>query len=109
MFIWKVVISLAKILNLDCGADFLEYSLNEKTQDVYITSGLIIDKIKADSKFKNKIKDIISRYGEEDAFDTLNKEYLNYESMDLFLALNNTSINVRGKKFKNKWIRKVKR
>ena len=104
MFIWNVVINLARVWNLNCGADFLEHSLNEKPQDKYIISGLIVDKIKEDSKFKNKIKEIIAEYGAGDKFDTLNKEYLNYESMDLFFALNNTNINVKGRKLNKKWI-----
>lgn len=103
MFIWKVVISLARIWNLNCGADFLEYSLDAKPQDKDIISGLIVDKIKEDSRFKNKIKEIIAEYGDGDEFDTLNKEYLNYESMDLFFALNNTNINVKGRKLNKKW------
>ncbi len=36
-------------------------------------------------------------------FDTLNKEHLNYSSKDLFFALNNTNINVKGKRKNNKW------
>lgn len=48
-------------------------------------------------------KDVIKKYGKKNTFDTLDKEHLNYADSDLFFALNNTNINVKGKRKNNKW------
>lgn len=102
--LWEIAIVLAKSIGLVGGAEFLQHSLKENPKDKFITKGLIIDKIEGDERFKKKIKDIIAIYGNNKTFDTLDKETLNYEKKDLFLALNNTDINVKGKKQKDKWI-----
>lgn len=102
--IWRIIIWGAdNIGGLKCGADFLKHALNKQPEGKYITEGEIIDKIKNDVKFKNKIKEIIEEYGNKNIFDTLEKEHLNYANPDLFFALNNTNINVKGKKENNKW------
>lgn len=102
--LWYLVILFSdKVLGYKCGAEFLQHSLNLKPKDKYITKGEIIDKIKNDVKFKKKIKDIIEEYGNKNTFDTLDKEHLNYADPDLFFALNNTDINVKGKRKNNKW------
>ena len=76
-----------------------------------ITSDIIIDKIKADANFKKRIETIVEKYGKSKTFDTnkhnkeADKEYklLRYLNTDLKLALNNTTINVIGKKSNKKW------
>lgn len=98
--------------NLDCAAKFLKHSLQPEPQDIVINNfDIIIDKIKTDANFQERIEEIIEKYGKSKTFDTNkhnkedDKEYklLTYLNTDLKLSLNNTTINVIGKKTNGKW------
>lgn len=99
-FLWKLVI-LWKRKQYPSGTEFIEYSLQEKTKDRIITKGKIIEEIKSDPKFVGKIKEILKLNNNKTEVNIT--EGLNYTSLDLFLALNNTTINVKGNKENNKW------
>lgn len=112
LFCWNRGINWLYYHNLDCAAKFLKHSLQLEPQDIVINnSDIIIDKIKADANFKKRIEAIVKKYGKSKTFDTnkhnkeADKEYklLSYLSTDLKLALNNTTINVTGKKSNRKW------
>lgn len=109
---WKFGIYGLKKRGHTCAAKYLEHSINYKPTDVLVQDNdEIIDKIKDDTFFKQKIKDIVYTYGDTSYFDTAQKntkteeknKSLNYEKLDLFLALNNTDIRVIGHKKGNKW------
>ena len=111
LLIWKAGIEVLKRMQCDCSAEFLKHALQQYPEDITIADNdLIIDKIKADKNFKDKIKDIIKKYGKSKVFNTYesdledDKEYkkLNYDSTDLTYALNNTTIFVKGRKLSNK-------
>lgn len=90
LFIWKVGVVISAPF-YECGSDFLNHSLQDNPEDIYITEGKIIEEIKDDVNFKEKINEIIKKYGNnQNSFDTKDKEYLNYKNFDLFFALNNT-------------------
>lgn len=112
MLCWNKGIEALYSHNLECAAKFLKHSLQSNPQDIVINnSDIIIDKIKADANFQERIEAIVKKYGESKTFDTNNhnekadKEYklLSYLNTDLKLALNNTTINVAGKKVNKKW------
>lgn len=109
---WNQVILSLNMTGFTCAAKFLKHSLQYKPDDILITdTDEIIDKIKVDVNFKNKLKDIINEYGKNLNFDTnkkntekdLKNKSLNYSNTDLFLALNNTNIRVIGNKVNGKW------
>jgi hypothetical protein len=114
MLIWKAGIEVLKNRKLNCSAKFLEHSLQQKPNDlVILDNDEIIEKIKSDARFKEKIKDIIAAYGvNSNYFNTSNENLkedsknnvLYFKSRDLFLSLNNTNIQVIGNKINNKWI-----
>ena len=60
LFVWKIGVILSAPF-LECGSEFLNYSLQEKPQDLHITEGKIIEKIKRDENFINKIEEIIEK------------------------------------------------
>ena len=83
------------------GMEFIEYSLLKNPQDKLIEKGRIIEDIIKDENFKEKIKLHILNNKSNKHFEII--EGLNYASNDLFLALNNTTINIIGNKESNKW------
>ncbi len=99
-YFWKAVI-LWKKEEFPSGTEFINYSLQEKPEDRLIIEGKIIEDIIKDPKFIEKINQIIKENDNKKSFDIT--EGLNYASTDLFLALNNTTINVIGNKENENW------
>lgn len=86
------------------SAKLLEHSLNEHPKDLLITEDDIIDIIKQDRYFKNKINEIINKHENSNSFDTSDEnESLSFQNGDLFLSLHNAYIDVIGKRINNKW------
>lgn len=86
------------------SAKLLKHSLNDHPEDLLIVEDDIIDTIKQDKYFKNKINEIINKYANSNSFDTSGEnDSLSFENGDLFLSLHNAYINVLGKKINNKW------
>ena len=73
----------------------------ENPQDKLIENGKIVEDIIKDENFKEKINVCILNNKSNKHFEIT--EGLNYVSNDLFLALNNTTINIVGNKENNKW------
>lgn len=99
-YFWKMIVMVFKE-KYPLGTEFINYSLQENPKDRVITQGRIIGDIIDDSRFKEKINQIIEDNDNKRHFDVT--AGLNYASMDLFLALNNTTINVIGNKEESKW------
>jgi hypothetical protein len=99
-YFWKSVIIWKKD-KYPSGTEFINYSLQEKPEDRLITDGKIIEDIIEDPKFIEKINQIIKTNDNKKRFDIT--EGLDYVSTDLFLALNNTTINVIGNKEDKNW------
>lgn len=99
-YFWKTISNMLKKTYPD-GMEFIEYSLLENPQDKLIENGKLIDDIIKDENFKEKIKVCILNNKNNNHFEIT--EGLNYISTDLFLALNNTTINIIGNKESNKW------
>ncbi len=99
-FLWKLVIVWKK-KQYPSGTEFINHSLKKNPEDKMITDGKIIEDIKADSKFIEKINGILKLNTNNTEINIT--EGLNYANPDLFLALNNTTINVRGNKENGKW------
>ena len=99
-YFWKLVI-LRYGKKYPNGTEFIEYSLQEKPKDRIIIAGRIIEDIKCDGNFKEKLNMILQENIDNKQFDVTYG--LDYKSSDLFLALNNTTLNVIGKKEDTKW------
>lgn len=103
-YFWKAVI-LWKKEEFPSGTEFINHSLKEKPEDRIITDGKIIEDIIKDPNFIEKINNIIKENDNKRGFNIT--EGLNYVSSDLFLALNNTTINVIGNKKNENWKLKI--
>lgn len=101
-YILKCGVLGLKIKNYYISSELLDYSLQEKPNDLIITEGKIIDAIKNDNYFKDKLNEIIKKYGNNKNFNTgENNESLAFQKGDLFLALHNSYINVLGNREDN--------
>lgn len=99
-YFWKTICNMLKSTYPN-GMEFIEYSLLENPQDKLIENGKIVEDIIKDENFKEKINVCILNNKSNKHFEIT--EGLNYVSNDLFLALNNTTINIVGNKENNKW------
>ena len=97
---WKVVAAGGRIVGFDFSADLLEHSLKENAEDIVVTEGKIIEKIKNDEQFKDKLKGIVEKYGNGvDEFSTLgNTIKIQFDNSDLYFSINGADIIVVGKK-----------
>ncbi len=101
-YILKCAVLVLKLGNYDISSEFLNHSLQKKPSDIIITEGKVVEKIKENIYFKNKVNEIIKKYGNKEQFNTgKNNESLAFESGDLFLALHNSYINICGNKQNN--------
>ena len=96
------------------AAKLLEHSLQERPQDITITEDKYIKKITNNITFQEKIKEIVTKYGSDNSFDTgIQKETITFnvpkdskffdkiKSYNLLLAIHNGFIQVIGKKNSN--------
>jgi len=90
------------------AAFFLQHSLGENPSNLEIREGQIIEVIKKDDFFENKIHTILEKYNNETHIDIpLEKESLVFESNDLYFGINKAKISINGTKNNNKWNLKI--
>ena len=106
---WQAVVEGGKIKNYDASAEFLQHSLKKNPGSLLITDGEIVEKIKESNEFKEKLKEIVEKYGKDgDEFhakpkDKLNENSVEFKNSDLYYAIHNADIEVIGKKVESKW------
>ncbi len=106
---WQAVVEGGKIKNYDASAEFLQHSLKKNPGSLLITEGEIVDKIKESQEFKEKLKEIVVKYGKDnDEFhakpdDDFNKNSLAFKDSDLYYAIHKANMDVIGKKVESKW------
>jgi len=102
---WQTVIEVGgKYANFKNAAFFLQHSLEESPSNLEIREGQIIEDIKEDKFFKNKINSILERYNDEKYIDIpLGEESLVFESNDLYYGINKAELVINGVKDNNKW------
>ena len=101
-FIWKCLAILFKSIGFTFSAKCLENSLKRSPNNMEITSGRIVNKIKKDKKLIDEINKIIKNNNEKLEFDV--KDKVKFDDGDLLLALHKATLNVIGKKqIDNTW------
>ena len=118
--IWEIVIRGGKIFNYKFASNCLSHSLSaigEKPKNVRYTdcNKYLINLIKQDIGFKNKVKRIIKKYGKNDNIkfhiDDNNKPtdaLYSFESGDLLYSLHSVTIELDGIKKNDKWDLNIK-
>ena len=99
-FFWKSIVAIFKG-TFPCGMEFIDYSLQQNPEDRIITEGRIIETIKSDPNFIEMMDNILKYNYNQNKIKI--KEGLNYKQLDLFLALNNTTISMVGNRKSEGW------
>lgn len=103
---WQTVIEVGgKYAKFDISADFLQHSLKEKPEDLYIIDGKVVDEIKKDDQFKEKIIQIIDKYGDrKNEFVAKGDDIcISFNNKDLYFSIHSANMVVKGKKYNGKW------
>lgn len=101
--LWQVVAIGGNIVGFDSSAELLEHSLTNKPKDLIITEGKIIEEIKNDSQFKERINDIVRTYGKDTTTFNTGVLKIQFDNSDLYFAIHGADINVTGNKIDKKW------
>lgn len=106
---WQTVIEVGgKYVEFDISADFLQHSLEENPENLTIIDGKVIEEIKNDSQFKEKIKEIVKEHINESEFIAEGENVnLHFKNKDLYFAIHSANTKITGKKVNNKWNVKV--
>lgn len=113
--LWEGVVKGWEYKKLKLSSKCLSHSLsvlNSKPKDIKLTDKdkYVIDLIKGEDGFKNKIKELINKYYRRDKIvfnDSTPKDseelYYGFENDDLFYSLHSVKINFDGYKKDNEW------
>ncbi|MBR2786482.1 MAG: hypothetical protein IKD76_03195 [Clostridia bacterium] len=101
--LWQVVAIGGNVVGFDSSAELLEHSLTDKPKDLLITEGKIVDEIKNDSQFQQKLKDIVIKYGKDTSKFNTNVLKIQFDNSDLYFAIHGADIIVAGEKINEKW------
>lgn len=95
-FIWKSLAISFKTIGFTFSGKCLENSLKRNPKDIEIISGKVINDIKKDDNFKNKMNNILKEHENEAKFNV--KEIIRFGDGDLLLALHDATLNVIGER-----------
>lgn len=108
---WQTVIEVGgNYAEFPISADFLQHSLDENPENLYITDGNIVETIKKDNNFQNIVKKIVVEKGKDkDSFEFNSNDYVNHEydwafnDKDLYFALHLVDLKISALKVDDKW------
>ena len=106
---WETVVVVGNdYFSYDLSAKLLQHSLEKNPQDMLIEDKEVIEKIKQDNNFKNKMKDIVNQYGKErNSFEITDddKQGFTFDDSDLYFAIHGVQVNLKARKNEQeKWI-----
>lgn len=108
---WQIVAIGGNVVGYDSSAELLEHSLTDESEDLVIKEGKIVEEIKSDAQFKEKIKRIVEKYGKEnDEFhvDGGDDAKIQFDNSDLYFSVHGASMDIKGKKVNGKWNLSIK-
>lgn len=108
---WQTVIEVGgRYAGFPISAEFLQHSLEENPEDLYIKDGNIVETIEKDNNFQSIVKKIVEEKGEDkDSFEFNSKDYVNHEydwafnDKDLYFALHLVDLKISALKNNDKW------
>lgn len=109
--LWQIVAIGGNVVGYDGSAELLEHSLTDEPENLVIKDSKIVDEIKNDTQFKEKIKRIVEKYGKDnEEFNLEGGEDtdIQFDNSDLYFAIHGASMYVKGKKENEKWNLSIK-
>lgn len=108
---WQTVIEVgARYAEFPISAEFLQHSLEENPEDLYIKDGNIVETIEKDNNFQSIVRKIVEEKGKDkDSFEFNSKDYVNHEydwafnDKDLYFALHLVDLKISALKNNDKW------
>ncbi len=108
---WQTIIEIGgKYAEFPISAEFLQHSLTDKPEDLFITDGNIVQTIEKDINFQEIIKKIVKEQGKDkNSFEFNSKDYINgeynwaFNTRDLYFALHLVDLKISALKNNNKW------
>ncbi len=101
--LWQAVAIGGNIVGFDSSAELLEHSLTNEPKDLVIKEGKIVEEIKNDLQFQEKLRDIVTTYGKDTSLFNKKGLKIQFDNSDLYFAIHGADINVEGKKIDGKW------
>ncbi len=98
---WQTVIEIGgRYFNYKLAAELLQHSLEKEPKDFIITDEKIVENIKKDQNFIDKMNEIISKHGTKNEFSISieDKESMTFENSDLYFAIHIAKIEMKAKK-----------
>lgn len=98
---WQTVIEVGgRYFKYELAAELLQHSLEENPKDFIITDEKIIENIKRDQNFIDKMNEIINKYRTKNEFNISieDKESMTFENSDLYFAIHIAKIEMKVKK-----------
>ena len=88
-----------RFFNYELAAKLLQHSLEENAKEFLITDEQIINTIKKDEKFQEKMNEIINKHKKEKEFYIpLGQEAITFENSDLYFAIHIAKIEMKAQK-----------
>lgn len=103
---WQTVVEVGRqYAGFDISADFLQHSLEEKPEDLVITEGKVVNKINDDEQFKEKLNEIVKKYGKnQNEFVAEGGDVdFHFNSNDLYFSIHSADTVIKGEKKNDKW------
>lgn len=109
--LWQIVAIGGNVVGYDSSAELLEHSLTDEPKDLVIKEGKIVEEIKNDDQFKEKIKKIVEKYGKDNEEFHINDGddvKIQFDNSDLYFSVHGASMDIKGKKVNEKWNLSIK-
>ena len=97
---WQTVIEVGgKYFDYELASKLLQNSLDEKPKEFIITDDKIINTIKKDKNFQDKLKEILNNHKNQKSFNVLKgEESLTFENSDLYFAIHIADVELKAEK-----------
>lgn len=107
---WETVVVVVgnDYFSYDLLAQLLQHSLEKNPQDMFIEDKEVIEKIKQDDNFKNKMNEIVNKYGNKSNLFEItdnDKQGFTFDNSDLYFSIHGVQVNLKARKNgQGKWV-----
>ena len=106
---WETVVVVGNdYISYDLSAQLLQHSLEKNPQDMFIEDKEVIEKIKQGDNFKNKMNEIVNKFGNESNLFEITDDYkqgFTFDNSDLYFSIHGVQVNLKARKNgQGKWV-----